>query len=98
MVPRDGIKPPTLGFSAILARVRQIESAFDILPLDFSITETFGMLKASLESQGAPLDDFDLAIAASALALNLTLVANNEKHFRRLEGLRLQNWTCPPPS
>ena len=81
--------------TANLARVRQIESAFEILPLDFSITETFGMIKAGLESQGTPLDDFDLAIAASALAFNLILVTNNEKRFRRVEGLRLENWTCP---
>ena len=79
--------------AANLAKVRRIENAFDILSVDFSIAETFGMLKSALESQGTPLDDFDLVIAASALAHNLTLVTNNEKHFRRVEGLRLDNWS-----
>ncbi|MCF8079436.1 MAG: hypothetical protein K9K88_09175 [Desulfobacterales bacterium] len=51
------------------------------------------MIKSDLEVQGTPLDDFDLAIAASALAYNLTLVSNNEKHFQRVEGLKLANWT-----
>jgi len=56
----------------------------------------FGRLKAQLESSGARLDDFDLAIAASALAYDLTLVTNNVKHFRRVEGLKLANWTKHP--
>jgi tRNA(fMet)-specific endonuclease VapC len=81
--------------TANLAKVRYIENAFDILPIDFSIAETFGMLKSGLESQGTPLDDFDLVIAAAALTHNLTLVTNNEKHFRRVEGLKLANWTKP---
>lgn len=38
------------------------------------------------------LDDFDLIIASTALAANLTLVSNNERHFKRVEGLRLVNW------
>jgi len=58
--------------------------------------ENFGMLKASLEKSGTRLDDFDLAIASCALAHNLTLVTNNLKHFSRLEGLKITNWTVYP--
>jgi len=36
--------------------------------------------------------DFDLAIAACALAHNLTLVTNNTDHFGRIAGLKLVNW------
>ena len=81
--------------TANLAKVRRLEDAFDALPVDFSTAETFGMIKSVLESQGTPLDDFDLVIAASALACNLILVTNNEKHFCRVEGLKLENWTLP---
>jgi len=82
--------------AANLARVRRMENSFDILQVDHSIAETFGMIKSDLESQGAPLDDFDLVIAATALAFNLTMVTNNEKHFQRVHGLRLENWTNNP--
>lgn len=82
--------------AANLARVRRIENSFDILQVDRSIAETFGMIKSDLESQGTPLDDFDLVIAATALAFNLTMVTNNEKHFQRVHGLRLENWTNNP--
>jgi len=34
----------------------------------------------------------DIFIAACALAEDLTLVTNNEKHFERIEGLRIENW------
>jgi tRNA(fMet)-specific endonuclease VapC len=79
--------------SANLAKIRRIENIFEAIPVDFFITETFGMIKAQLEFQGTPLDDFDLAIAATALSHNLILVSNNEKHFRRIEGLKLENWS-----
>lgn len=82
--------------AANLARVRRIENSFDILQVDRSIAETFGMIKSDLESQGTQLDDFDLVIAATALAFNLTMVTNNEKHFQRVHGLRLENWTNNP--
>jgi predicted nucleic acid-binding protein len=81
--------------TANLSRVRWIENAFDVLPVDVSIAGTFGMIKSNLEFQGTPLDDFDLIIAATALASNLRLVTNNERHFSRVEGLKLENWARP---
>ncbi|HSR69621.1 MAG TPA: type II toxin-antitoxin system VapC family toxin [Acidobacteriota bacterium] len=75
-----------------LAKVRQIEKTFPVLPLASESAETFGSLKNSLESDGTRLEDFDLAIAATALAHNLTLVSNNIRHFDRIDGLRLESW------
>ena len=77
---------------ANLARVRAIEEAFEVLPLGPECVETFGLLKAGLEQNGTPLDDFDLMLAAVALAHNLTLVSNNLRHFQRIKGLSLANW------
>ena len=78
--------------STNLAKVRNIEKVLDIIPIAQEITETFGSLKANLEGQGNRLDDFDLAIAACAMAHNFTLVTNNTKHFTRIDGLKLENW------
>jgi tRNA(fMet)-specific endonuclease VapC len=77
---------------ANLARIRAIENAFEIIPISQEAALTFGELKATLEKQGIPLDDFDLILAASALTHNFTLVTNNVKHFDRVPGLRLANW------
>jgi predicted nucleic acid-binding protein len=76
-----------------LAKIRTIENAFEIISTGRESAEIFGMLKASLEKSGTPLDDFDLIIASCALSHNLILVTNNIKHFDRVEGLRLTNWT-----
>jgi len=44
------------------------------------------------------LDDFDLIIASCALANNMTLVTNNVRHFARIKGLKITNWTIYPES
>lgn len=79
-----------------LAKVKTIEQSIEIIPVGVESVEIFGMLKSKLEKTGSRLDDFDLIIAACALAHNLTLVTNNEKHFQRIEGLKLTNWTRDP--
>ena len=83
-------------WSSNLSKVRTIENTFEIIPAGKESAENFAMLKASLEKSGTRLDDFDLAIASCALAHNLTLVTNNEKHFSRVEGLKLANWSIYP--
>ena len=82
--------------SVNLAKVRTLENTFEIIETNKNSAETYGMLKASLEKSGTSLDDFDLIIASCALAYNLTLVTNNVKHFNRIEGLKLTNWTVNP--
>ncbi len=76
-----------------LAKVRKIENSLEIIPVNQDQVEIFGMLKVKLESAGTPLDDFDLILAATALSHNLILVTNNESHFSRIEGLKIENWS-----
>ena len=77
---------------ANIAKIKTLEQSLEILPTGQETAEIFGKLKSRLESGGNRLDDFDLIIASTALAHNLVLVTNNEKHFQRIEGLRLENW------
>ncbi len=67
-------------------------SGIQILPI-FDGLDIFANEKARLRRAGQPVDDFDLLIGASAIANGLILVTNNIKHFERLNGIRLQNWT-----
>jgi tRNA(fMet)-specific endonuclease VapC len=78
--------------AANLAKIKTLEQSIEVIPIGLESTETFGSLKASLESAGKRMDDFDLIIASCALAHNLTLVTNNMKHLERVEGLKLANW------
>jgi tRNA(fMet)-specific endonuclease VapC len=76
-----------------LAKIKTIESALEIIPVNREMVEIFGVLKSDLEKVGKPLDDFDLILAATAMSHNLTLITNNEKHFGRIHGLKMENWS-----
>ncbi|PIP39084.1 MAG: VapC toxin family PIN domain ribonuclease [Desulfobacterales bacterium CG23_combo_of_CG06-09_8_20_14_all_51_8] len=81
-----------------LAKVKAIESSMGIFPVSQTLVEIFGLLKSNLEKTGTPLDDFDLVLAATALSHNLILVTNNTKHFQRINGLKIENWSRNAPS
>ena len=61
----------------------------DITPIT---TDIFARIKASLRKSGNSIDDFDILIGATAIENDLTLVTDNERHFSRIEKLRLINW------
>jgi len=62
--------------------------------LDFTSRDTivYAQIRAKLERAGTPIGPLDLMIAAQAIARDLTLVTNNEREFRRVPGLRVENW------
>jgi tRNA(fMet)-specific endonuclease VapC len=62
-----------------------------ILPI-FEALDIYASEKARLRKTGFPLDDFDILIGATALAYDLTMITNNRGHFKRIDGLRLENW------
>ena len=55
----------------------------------------YATISAHLSQQGKPIGSMDEMIAGHALALDAVLVTNNEKHFRRVPGLRVENWSHP---
>lgn len=63
-----------------------------IIPFDENAGRYFGEIKASLKAKGKILCDSDMFIAAIAISNNLILVTNNEKHFGRIEDLKIENW------
>jgi tRNA(fMet)-specific endonuclease VapC len=77
---------------AALERLRELVRLLPALGLPDSAAETYGAIRAELESSGKMIGNNDLWIAAHALAAGLTLVTNNEREFRRVRGLKVQNW------
>ena len=63
-----------------------------ILPFDDRAATIYGRVRANLEQAGTPIGPLDTLIAAHALALDLTLVTNNEREFQRVRGLSAENW------
>jgi predicted nucleic acid-binding protein len=76
-----------------LAKVKTIEKNLKTIQAGEEVVELFGMLKSKLEAKGQPTDDFDLVIASTALAHNLILITNNTRHFQKIEGLKIENWS-----
>lgn len=52
----------------------------------------YGSIRAHLKSRGTPIGAMDLLIAAHALFLNAVLVTNNEREFKRVPKLKVENW------
>ncbi|MCL2144023.1 MAG: type II toxin-antitoxin system VapC family toxin [Endomicrobia bacterium] len=68
-------------------------SAFDIIPFDDMDAQIYGEIRADLEKRGKIIGPYDLQIAAQAICRNLILVTNNTKEFKRISGLKLENWS-----
>lgn len=63
-----------------------------VLDFSHSAASVFGEMKAQQNTLGKIVDDFDLAIAAIAVAHDLIVATLNHKHFQLIEGLRWENW------
>ena len=55
----------------------------------------YGVVRAGLERQGMSISGNNLWIAAHALSVGLVLVTNNEREFRRVPELAIENWAVP---
>ena len=75
-----------------LAIVENFISTFEIIPFDEKCCKTYARIRASLEKVGAPIGPMDLLMASISLANNFTLITNNVREFRRVKGLKLENW------
>jgi len=78
--------------NAIHAKIDAFLGDLEIVPFDEICARHFGTIGSALAGQGTPIGDFDVLIAATALAVQATLVTNNVKHFARVRGLRVENW------
>lgn len=63
-----------------------------VLPLTDEIVVEAADIYAGLRSRGALIGDADTLIAATALVHGLVIVTNNESHFNRVPGLKIENW------
>ncbi len=64
-----------------------------VVPLTERSVEISADMYAITRSQGMPLDDIDLLIAAVAMEHNWLLVTHNLGHFGRIAGLEIEDWT-----
>jgi tRNA(fMet)-specific endonuclease VapC len=71
---------------------QSIRQTFVTAPWDAAVTDHFGRLKAMLEGRGERIGDFDVAVAAHALANDAVLVTAGRSHLARVPGLQVEDW------
>ena len=62
------------------------------LAFDDRCAEEAAFIRLDLSRSGRPIGPNDLLIAATARALDLTLVTHNTREFSRVPGLRVEDW------
>ena len=79
--------------SANLAKIYRLAELYPVIDVTRSVMDSFGDIKAQLSASGQTVDDFDLLIGCSALTLNYAVVTNNTRHYEKIPGLRVINWS-----
>ena len=75
-----------------LQRLNEFLVPFEIIPYDENAAQVYGEIRSQLEKEGNITGPLDLLIAACALSRDLILVTNNEREFRRIKSLNVENW------
>ena len=75
-----------------LQKIRQFLLPFEIVGFGNQETERYATIRVELERAGTPIGPNDLVIAAITAANDGILVTNNEKEFKRVSGLKIENW------
>jgi len=75
-----------------IKRLEEFLGPFEIISYDENASTYYGEIRSLLEKQGNVIGPLDMLIAAHALSENLTLITNNEKEFKRIKSLKVENW------
>lgn len=72
--------------------LEHLTALIPVLPLDAAASLHYGKIRQSLQVSGKSIGNNGLWIAAHALAGKLILVTNNVAEFKRVPGLKVENW------
>ena len=59
---------------------------------DTEAADVYARVQSALLQAGTPIGNNDAMIGAHALSVGCVLVTNNERHFRVIAGLDIENW------
>lgn len=80
------------GSERLLKAVEDILSEIEILPFESPADVAYGGIRSELERAGKPIGSNDFLIAAHASAVGATIVTANVDEFKRVRGLKVENW------
>ncbi len=79
-------------------RLAELTQRLPVVGVDAGTTRPYARVRAALEGAGVPIGANDLWIAAQALQIGAVLVSDNQREFRRVPDLLLENWLEPARS
>jgi len=85
-------RSPAMHREAYRKLLAELVEFLPVLPMPKDAGDAYGTLRESLERNGQVIGNNDLWIAAHAKAEGLTLVTNDEREFKRVHGLKTENW------
>jgi tRNA(fMet)-specific endonuclease VapC len=74
------------------SNLRVLLGKIGAVPFDEPATARYGELRTLLEKRGSPIGPLDTLIAAHALSLGHVLATHNTREFRRVPGLKVEDW------
>lgn len=80
------------GSERLLKVVEDLLQEISVLPFDVPADAEYGGIRSALEAAGKPIGSNDLLIAAHARATGATVVTANTDEFKRIRGLKVENW------
>jgi len=72
-------------------RVMDLLDALEVIPVSAAV-DIYAKESARLQLEGCPIDDFDLLIAATAVAEGMVLVTDNVSLKNRVQSLVMENF------
>ena len=80
------------GSRRLLKAVEDLLGEISVLPFEVPADTEYGGIRSQLEAAGKPIGGNDLLIAAHACAVGATIVTANTDEFKRIRGLKEENW------
>lgn len=76
----------------LASQLEAVLNALEVIAFEAPADASYGAARVAVEAAGTPIGANDLLIAAQALALDMIVVTDNEREFRRVDGLKVENW------
>jgi len=81
-----------LGNEEKLKRFENFVQENELVSIRKETIEKAAEIYAYLKKEGNLIEDADILMASTAIVEDLILITNNIKHFKRVKGLKIDNW------
>lgn len=80
------------GSAKLKAVIDLFREMYPVVEWTAETVPVYAEIRCALEKSRTPIGDLDMLIAAAAKQGDYVLVTNNTDHFKRVPGLRVENW------